>query len=62
MYEDGLLAIEHAPLTVNVSDVAEATVKAVLDGKQSIFVHPLFVYVSLGFEFIPQAIFRKLPF
>ena len=51
-----------APLTVNVSDVAEATVKAVLDGKQSIFVHPLFEYVSLAFKFIPQAIFRKLPF
>lgn len=51
-----------APLTVNVSDVAKATVKAVLDGKQSIFVHPLFEYVSLGFKFIPQAIFRKLPF
>lgn len=51
-----------APLTVNVSDVTKATVKAVLDGKQSIFVHPLFEYVSLGFKFIPQAIFRKLPF
>ena len=51
-----------APLTVNVSDVAKATVKAVLDGEQSIFVHPLFEYVSLGFKFIPQAIFRKLPF
>ena len=51
-----------APLTVNVSDVAEATVKAVLEGKQSIFVHPLFEYVSLAFKFIPQAIFRKLPF
>ena len=51
-----------APLTVNVSDVAKATVKAVLDSKQSIFVHPLFEYVSLGFKFIPQAIFRKLPF
>ena len=51
-----------APLTVNVSDVAEATVKAVLEGKQSIFVHPLFEYVSLAFKFIPQAVFRKLPF
>ena len=51
-----------APLTVNVSDVANATVKAVLDGKQSIYVHPLCEYVSLGFKFIPQAIFRKLPF
>ena len=51
-----------APLTVNDSDVAKATVKAVLDGKQSNFVHPLLEYVSLGFKFIPQAIFRKLPF
>lgn len=51
-----------APLTVNVEDVAKATYDAVLSGKQSIFVHPLFEYVSLGFKFIPQAIFRKLPF
>ncbi|MBK4137406.1 decaprenylphospho-beta-D-erythro-pentofuranosid-2-ulose 2-reductase [Corynebacterium macginleyi] len=51
-----------APLTVNVSDVAKATVGAVLDGKQSIYVHPLFKYVSLAFKFIPQPIFRKLPF
>ena len=51
-----------APLTVNVSDVAKATVQAVLDGKQSIYVHPLFKYVSLAFKFIPQPIFRKLPF
>ncbi|MDO5032577.1 decaprenylphospho-beta-D-erythro-pentofuranosid-2-ulose 2-reductase [Corynebacterium sp.] len=51
-----------APLTVNVKDVAEATYQAVIDGKQSIFVHPLFEYVSLAFKFIPQAIFRKLPF
>ncbi|MGP5497358.1 decaprenylphospho-beta-D-erythro-pentofuranosid-2-ulose 2-reductase [Corynebacterium flavescens] len=51
-----------APLTVNVSDVAEATVKAVVEHKQAIFVHPLFQYVSLAFKFIPQAIFRKLPF
>ena len=51
-----------APLTVNVEDVAKATYDAVLSGKQSIFVHPLFEYVSLAFKFIPQAIFRKLPF
>lgn len=51
-----------APLTVNREDVAEATVKAAASGKQSIFVHPLFKYVSLAFQFIPQAIFRKLPF
>ncbi len=51
-----------APLTVDVKDVAAATYKAVLDGKQSIFVHPLFEYVSLAFKFIPQPIFRRLPF
>ncbi|MCS4535540.1 decaprenylphospho-beta-D-erythro-pentofuranosid-2-ulose 2-reductase [Corynebacterium sp. HS2168-gen11] len=51
-----------APLTVNREDVATATVQAVLDRKQAIFVHPLFQYVSLAFKFIPQAIFRKLPF
>src|SRR5699024_6204859 len=31
-----------APLTVDVDDVAKATVKAVLEGKESVFVHPLF--------------------
>ena len=51
-----------APLTVNVDEVAEATVKAVLEGKDSIFVHPLFQYVSLAFKFIPQSFFRRLPF
>ncbi|AZA10460.1 decaprenylphospho-beta-D-erythro-pentofuranosid-2-ulose 2-reductase [Corynebacterium gerontici] len=51
-----------APLTVNREDVADATVKAILNGKQSIYVHPLFEYVSLAFKFIPQSIFRKLPF
>ena len=51
-----------APLTVNVDDVAKATVKAILNGTQSIYVHPLFEYVSLAFKFIPQSIFRKLPF
>ena len=51
-----------APLTVGVDDVATATVDAILDGKESIFVHPLFKYVSLGFKFIPQTIFRRLPF
>ncbi|MDO4761868.1 MAG: decaprenylphospho-beta-D-erythro-pentofuranosid-2-ulose 2-reductase [Corynebacterium sp.] len=51
-----------APLTVEAADVAKATVDAVLAKKQAIFVHPLFQYVSLAFKFIPQAIFRKLPF
>ncbi|MBP3088340.1 decaprenylphospho-beta-D-erythro-pentofuranosid-2-ulose 2-reductase [Corynebacterium sp. sy017] len=51
-----------APLTVNREDVAKATVEAVIAKKDTIFVHPLFRYVSLAFNFIPQAIFRKLPF
>lgn len=51
-----------APLTVDVDDVAKATVEAIKDGKDNIFVHPLFRYVSLAFQFIPQAIFRRLPF
>ncbi|CAB0797457.1 decaprenylphospho-beta-D-erythro-pentofuranosid-2-ulose 2-reductase [Corynebacterium diphtheriae] len=51
-----------APLTVNKEDVAKATFDAVLNRKSAIFVHPLFEYVSLAFKFIPQAIFRKLPF
>lgn len=51
-----------APLTVNVEDVAKVTYDAVLSGKQSIFVHPLFEFVCLAFRFIPQAIFRRLPF
>lgn len=51
-----------APLTVDKEDVARAVVNAVLKKKSAIFVHPLFEYVSLAFRFIPQAIFRKLPF
>lgn len=51
-----------APLTVERDDVAKAVVAAVLNKKDAIFVHPLFQYVSLAFKFIPQAIFRKLPF
>ncbi|AHI21543.1 decaprenylphospho-beta-D-erythro-pentofuranosid-2-ulose 2-reductase [Corynebacterium vitaeruminis] len=51
-----------APLTVNKEDVAKATVEAVLNKKRYLFVHPLFEYVSLAFKFIPQPIFRKLPF
>lgn len=54
--------VDEAPLTVNKEDVAEATVKAVIDGKDSIFVHPAFQAVTAVFNVIPQAIFRKLPF
>lgn len=50
-----------APLTVDREDVAQATVKAVLDGKDIIFVHPAFQLVATAFNFIPRQIFRKLP-
>lgn len=50
-----------APLTVNREDVAKATFKAVIDGKDIIFVHPAFQLVSTVFNFIPRQIFRKLP-
>ncbi|MFP7365156.1 decaprenylphospho-beta-D-erythro-pentofuranosid-2-ulose 2-reductase [Corynebacterium callunae] len=51
-----------APLTVNREDVANSVYDAVVNKKDIIFVHPLFQYVSLAFQFIPRAIFRKLPF
>lgn len=51
-----------APLTVDREDVAKATVKAVIDGKDIIFVHPAFQLVTTAFNFIPRQIFRKLPF
>ncbi len=50
-----------APLTVNREDVANAVYDAVVAKKDIIYVHPLFQYVSLAFQFIPRAIFRKLP-
>ena len=55
-------AAGEAPLTVDREDVASSVVAAVLAGKQTLFVHPAFEYVSLAFKFIPQGIFRKLPF
>ena len=48
--------------TNNAAAVAKDTVEAIKGGKDNIFVHPLFRYVSLAFQFIPQAIFRRLPF
>ncbi|WP_080792888.1 decaprenylphospho-beta-D-erythro-pentofuranosid-2-ulose 2-reductase [Corynebacterium pacaense] len=50
-----------APLTVNRDDVADAVYDAVINGTDIIWVHPLFRYVSLAFQFIPRQIFRKLP-
>ncbi|WIM67866.1 decaprenylphospho-beta-D-erythro-pentofuranosid-2-ulose 2-reductase [Corynebacterium breve] len=51
---------KEAPLTVNVSDVAEATVESVLKGDSSLFVHKLFGPVSLVLQHIPAGIMRKL--
>ncbi|QGU06192.1 Acetoacetyl-CoA reductase [Corynebacterium occultum] len=50
-----------APLTVNREDVAAATFKAVIEGKDIIFVHPAFQLVTTAFNFIPRQIFRRLP-
>lgn len=51
-----------APLTVNAEDVADATVKALDNGKDIIFVHPAFALVTAVFNVIPRQIFRLLPF
>ncbi|MBX8996099.1 decaprenylphospho-beta-D-erythro-pentofuranosid-2-ulose 2-reductase [Corynebacterium testudinoris] len=53
---------KEAPLTVDVDQVAEATVKAVIDGKDIIYVHPAFEAVATVFNLTPRQIFRKLPF
>lgn len=53
---------KEAPLTVDVSDVSEATVEAVISGKESIFVHPLFGPISLVLRNIPPAIMKRLSF
>ena len=53
---------KEAPLTVDVDDVAKATVEGVLKGRDIIFVHPAFEAVSAVFNVIPRKIFRRLPF
>ncbi len=50
-----------APLTVDPEDVARATVKGVIEGKDIIFVHPAFQLVTGVFNIIPRQIFRRLP-
>lgn len=54
--------LEDAPLTVDKEDVGQAVVDAMANNRSAIFVHPLFRYISLVFKFIPQSIFRRLPF
>lgn len=53
---------KEAPLTVDVSDVAEATVDAVVDNKPSIFVHRFFGPISLVLRNLPHAIMKRLNF
>lgn len=53
---------KEAPLTVDVADVAAATVDAVVQRKDAIFVHPLFGPVSLVLKNLPHQIMKKLNF
>ena len=53
---------KEAPLTVDVDDVAKATVEAVIQRKESIFVHKLFGPVSLVLKNLPSQIMKKLNF
>lgn len=53
---------KEAPLTVDVSDVAQATVAAVLAGRDAIFVHPLFEPISLVLKNLPGAVMKRLNF
>lgn len=53
---------KEAPLTVDVSDVAEATFAAVLKGRSGIFVHHLFEPISLVLKNMPSAVMNRLSF
>lgn len=53
---------KEAPFTVDVSEVSEATLDAVLSGKESIFVHRNFGPISLVLKNIPAGIMKKLSF
>ena len=50
-----------APLAVTPEDVAGATVAAVRDRKELIWVPPLFRLVMMVLRHVPRAIFRRLP-
>lgn len=54
--------VEEAPLTVDREDVAKAVVDGVINKKDTVWVHPLFQYVTMVLQHIPKPIFRKLPF
>lgn len=53
---------KEAPFTVDVSDVAEGTVEAVIAGKESLFVHRNFGPISLVLRNIPPAVMKRLSF
>ena len=54
--------VKEAPLTVDIKQVAQATVDGIIKGRDIIFVHPAFEAVSAVFNVIPRQIFRRLPF
>ena len=54
--------VKEAPLTVNREDVGKAVHDAVLNRDDTVWVHPLFQFVSLILNHIPKPIFRRLPF
>ena len=53
--------VKEAPLTVDKQQVAETVVQAVMDRKETVWVHPLFKYVAMALHHIPAPIMRKLP-
>ncbi|GAB3947616.1 decaprenylphospho-beta-D-erythro-pentofuranosid-2-ulose 2-reductase [Corynebacterium tapiri] len=53
---------KEAPLTVDVDDVSKATVAAVTEGKESIFVHKLFGPISLVLKNMPSFVMKRLNF
>ena len=53
--------VDEAPFTVDVEDVAEATVDAVIQRKSSIYVHPIFELVTAVLQHIPAPIMKRLP-
>ncbi|MDO4685714.1 MAG: decaprenylphospho-beta-D-erythro-pentofuranosid-2-ulose 2-reductase [Corynebacterium sp.] len=53
--------VKEAPFTVNREEVAEAVVQATLDRKETIWVHPMFKYVLMVLQHLPQSVLRRLP-
>lgn len=53
--------VKEAPFTVDVPEVAEAVVDAVIRRKRYIYVHPIFELVTLVLQHIPAPIMKRLP-